>query len=62
MSLGDAIAAYYAEQLVKAVAVVAIVLGVGLFVTWRWQPWSLRSDIDRLKQRMEAIEAKEEGR
>ena len=28
--VGDAIAAYYAEQLVKAIAVVAIVVGVGL--------------------------------
>jgi hypothetical protein len=58
----DAIAAYYVEQLVKAIAVVAIVVGVGLFLTWRWQPWSLRSDIDRLEQRVEALEAKEEGR
>lgn len=62
MSMGEAIAAYYAEQLVKAIAVVAIVLGVGLFVTWRWQPWTLRSDIDRLEKRVEALEAKEEGR
>ena len=60
--VGDAIAAYYAEQLVKAIAVVAIVVGVGLFLTWRWQPLSLRSDIDRLEQRMEVLEAKEEGR
>jgi hypothetical protein len=60
--VGDAIAAYYAEQLVKAIAVVAIVLGVGLFFTWRWQPWTLRSDIDRLEQRVEALEVKEEGR
>ena len=62
MSMGDAIAAYYAEQLVKAIAVVAIVLGVGLFLTWRWQPSSLRSDIDRLEHRVESLEATEEGR
>ena len=63
--VGDAIAAYYAEQLVKAiavVAVVAIVVGVCLFLTWRWQPSTLRSDIDRLEQRMEVLEAKEERR
>ena len=57
--MGEAIAAYYAEQLVKAIAVVAIVLGLGLFLTWRWQPWTLRGDLDRLEQRLEALEAKE---
>lgn len=57
--MGDAIVAYYAEQFVKAIAVVAIVLGLGLFLTWRWQPWTLRGDLDRLEQRVKALEAKE---
>ena len=59
MSMGEAIAAYYAEQLVKAVAVVALVVGVGLLATWRWQPWTLRSDLDRLERRVEQLEARE---
>lgn len=58
--LGDAIAAYYAEQFVKAVAVVAMVVGVGLFATWRWQPWTLRNDLDRMERRVEALEARGE--
>lgn len=45
---------------IKAIAVVAIVLGVGLFVTLRWQPWTLRSDIERLEQRVKVIEKEEE--
>jgi hypothetical protein len=57
--MGDAFAAYAFEQFLKAVAVVAIVLGVGLFATWRWQPWTLRRDIDRLEQRVEELEARE---
>ena len=57
--MGDAFAAYAAEQLVKAVAVVAIVIGLGLFITWRWQPWTLRGDLDSLEQRVEALEAHE---
>ena len=57
--MGEALAAYAVEQFLKAVAVVAIVLGLGLFVTWRWQPWTLRGDLDRLEQRVEALEAKE---
>ena len=57
--VGDAFAAYAAEQFLKAVAVVAIVLGLGLFLTWRWQPWTLRGDLDRLEQRVEALEAQE---
>ena len=57
--MGDALVAYAAEQLVKAVAVVAIVLGLGLFVTWRWQPWTLRRNLDRLEQRVEELEARE---
>jgi hypothetical protein len=57
--MGDALAAYAAEQFVKAVAVVAIVLGLGLFVTWRWQPWTICGDLDRLEQRVKALEAKD---
>lgn len=57
--LGDAIAAYYEEQFVKAVVVVALVVGVGLFATWRWQPWTLRNDLDRLERRVEQLEARE---
>jgi hypothetical protein len=57
--MADAFAAYAAEQFVKAVAVVAIVLGLGLFLTWRLQPWTRRGDIDSLEQRVEALEAHE---
>jgi hypothetical protein len=57
--MDDFLAAYYAELFVKAIAVVAIVLGIGLFLTWRWQPWTLRGDLDRLEQRVEALEAQE---
>lgn len=57
--LGDAIAAYYEEQFVKAVVVVALVVGVGLFATWRWQPTTIRSDLDHLERRVEALEARE---
>jgi hypothetical protein len=58
--MGDFLAAYVFEQFLKAVAVVAIVLGLVLFLTWRWQPWTLRGDLDRLEQRVEALESKEE--
>ncbi len=54
--MGDFLAAYYAELFVKAIAVVAILLGIGLFFTWTWQPWTLRGDLDRLEQRVKALE------
>jgi hypothetical protein len=57
--MDDFLAAYVFEQFLKAVAVVAIVLGFGLFITWRWQPWTLRGDLDRLEQRVEELEAQE---
>jgi len=57
--LGEAIASYYAEQMVKTVVVVALVVGFGLFATWRWQPTTIRRDLDSLERRVEALEARE---
>ena len=57
--MGDYVLAYCVEQFVKALAILAVVLGVGLFATWRWQPWTMRRDIDRLEQRIEQLEKQE---
>ena len=56
MSLGDAIASHYAERAIKAVLALVVFLAASLFLTWRWQPWSLRDDIDRLERRVQSLE------
>ena len=37
-------------------AVMIVIAVAGLAATWKWQPHALRSDVDRLEARLEAVE------
>jgi hypothetical protein len=39
--------------------VMAVLAVVGIALTWRLRPHIIRGDLDRLEQRVEALEAKE---
>ena len=47
---------------VVVVVVVLFVTGGLMWITWAWSPFSLEARIGAMEQRVEALEAKEEGR
>jgi hypothetical protein len=62
MDYGEDYGADGAGRLAVAVAMAVAIAFAGLAATWRYQPHVIRGDLDRLEQRVEALEAKEAAR
>ena len=59
MDYGEDYAANEPGRMVFAVAIVIAIAFAGLVASWRYQPHVIRGDLDRLEQRVEALEAQE---
>jgi len=56
MDYGEDYAANEPGRMVVAVAIVIAIAFAGLVATWRYQPHVIRGDLDRLEQRVKALE------
>jgi hypothetical protein len=59
MDYGENYAADGAGRLLVGIAMVIAIAFAGLVSTWRYQPHVIRGDLDRLEQRVNALEARE---